>query len=1217
MTEESTPEKHRGANRLFGSGLLSSFLAGIMLLAVLFVVQRHNFLLFHTLVELSSISVAWILFLLVWNTRRFARDDALVVLGIAYLFVGLLDLLHTLSYKEMGVFSDFDAANQATQLWVSARTVEAFGLLLFPFLLGRRVPVLFFMAGYAAATALLLAAIFAWGLFPACYIEGAGLTPFKKYAEYAISLTLAAAMLLLYYRRSRLDRIVACFLMASMSITIAAEATLTLYLKVDGWPNLAGHFLKVASFFLLYLSLIRSGVTRPYEELHQEQANLRETLRLLGLFNEKADLKELMRAVLHFMKELSGCEAVGIRLREGDDFPYFETQGFSSEFVDRGTRLCIEDPDRQVLRDDVGRPVLECMCGDVLLGRFDPSKSFFTEGGSFIANSISEFLRGAAGQGCQAHTRNRCNAEGYQSIALIPLRTKGQTFGLMQFNDPKANRFSSRFVALAERLADNVAIALAQRQAEEMSRRYECVVAASKDMMALVDTEFRYLAANKAYAEAFGVSPEAIIGRRVSEVFGQQVFEDMIRPRAEACLRGDDILYEGWFTFPSTGRRYMSAVYSPYVNTAGQITAYTASGRDITERKTAEEALRQSRALEEATIECSPVALYSIDLDGNVQHWNTSAEKTFGWAAAEVIGKPLPIVPEDKMEEHAAFCVQWGHGEGIAGREVVRLRKDGTRFLGLLSAAPLRDASGNVIGTIGAMEDITERKQAEEELERLMSAIDQADEVVVITDTEATIQYVNPAFEAVTGYASYEAVGQNPRVLKSGIQDAQFYQNMWKTLTNGETWRGRMVNKRKDSSFFTEDAVISPVFDDSGRLVNYVAVKHDVTAKIRLEEQLRQAQKMEAMGTLAGGIAHDFNNILGAMMGYTEIISEEARQGRIPDVQSIDEILRAGDRAKDLVGQILAFSRQTDQSKMAVNLGRLVREALRLLRGALPSTITIEQFVVLDDTTIMANPTQMHQIIMNLCTNAWQAMGNENGVLGIQVQSTTLGPDEAALFPGSAPGKYVRMLVSDTGCGMTEETRLRILDPFFTTKKQGEGTGLGLSVVHGIVRDHGGGITIESTPGEGSTFTILLPAIADQEEVVEQDASDLPRGMEHILLVDDEEKLRNIFGQVLLSLGYMVTVCSDGRNAWETFLEEPSAFDLLLTDLTMPRMNGLELATKIHAARSEMPILLCTGYREDLSSDALRAAGILKILDKPVLRRTLALELRRVMDESR
>ena len=384
--------------------------------------------------------------------------------------------------------------------------------------------------------------------------------------------------------------------------------------------------------------------------------------------------------------------------------------------------------------------------------------------------------------------------------------------------------------------------------------------------------------------------------------------------------------------------------------------------------------------------------------------------------------------------------------------------------------------------------------------------------------------------------------------------------------------------------------------------------------KASLEQQLRQAQKLEAIGTLAGGIAHDFNNILGAVIGFTELARMDIPEGSHARAD-LEQVLKAALRAKDLVRQILTFSRKGTEELSAINVLPITKEALKMLRASLPTTIEIRSRLDLKEAVIQADPTQVHQILMNLLTNAAQAMAEEGGSLEVILTKTALGAEDLGKAPGLIPGPYLELTVKDTGQGIPPEILEHIFEPYFTTKDKGLGTGLGLSVVHGIVKRHGGLIRVESIPGEGSQFRVCLPLLKDVQVAVPKKDQILPTGREHILVIDDEVILTNIVAKALERLGYRVTAMNDFREALVLFEKEPDSFQLVLTDMTMPKMTGDRLAEKILQVRPRMPIIICTGYSERLSEGKARQIGARALLMKPIEVNTLAQKIREILDE--
>jgi len=512
---------------------------------------------------------------------------------------------------------------------------------------------------------------------------------------------------------------------------------------------------------------------------------------------------------------------------------------------------------------------------------------------------------------------------------------------------------------------------------------------------------------------------------------------------------------------------------------------------------------------------------------------------------------------------------------------------------------------------ITVLRDVTRELKRKAEQQRLVTAIEQARESVIITDADGKIEYVNPAFTRITGFSREESLGQTPRLLQSGYHDREFYEQLWQTLLSGQVWQGRFVNQRKDGTRFTELATVSPVRDVTGEITHFVAVKRDITHEVELEDKLRQAQKMEAIGTLAGGIAHDFNNILGAIMGFADMGLLQTEAGS-PVHDALFNIRRAGKRAADLVQQILTFSRQSAAEKYPVAVRPLINESLKLLRASLPATITIHQELTDEDVFVLADPTQLQQVIINLCTNGFHAMQERGGELTVRLQ--VLSGDACPLSTRMGDERCLCLVVADTGTGMAPEVMERIFDPFFTTKKPGEGTGMGLSVVHGIIRDIGGEIRVESTPGQGTTFTIHLPLTEGVPEVEDPGPGELPRGQEHVVVIDDEEDILTTSRMMLEHLGYRATLRDDPVTTLNELVNGGLVCDLVLTDQTMPGLTGLELARRLKESRPDLPVVICTGYSDKVNEESTAEAGAEGLLLKPVELRDLAVLLRDILD---
>lgn len=511
------------------------------------------------------------------------------------------------------------------------------------------------------------------------------------------------------------------------------------------------------------------------------------------------------------------------------------------------------------------------------------------------------------------------------------------------------------------------------------------------------------------------------------------------------------------------------------------------------------------------------------------------------------------------------------------------------------------------------LKETEERRRAEMANAQLVTAIEQSAESVIITDANGLIQYVNPAFERISGYSAQEVIGRKTGFLESGEQSREHYEQLYQTINAGKVWKGPFINRSKSGILYKEEATISPVRNESGEIINFVAIQRDITRVDELERQLRQSQKMQAIGTLAGGIAHDFRNTLALIMGHCEIAL-----GMVPEdsplVFHLNKMMRAGGRAADMVKQILTFSRQGEQHRQPVDLARIVTEAHRFLQSSLPATIEMPSRIDPQAGTVLADPTQLHQVALNLYTNARQAIGTRKGRIETILDRVTLSED-TVMDTGILPaGAYVRLTITDDGPGMNETVLPQIFEPFFTTKRKEEGTGLGLSTVHGIVMGSNGGIRVRSQVGDGTAFEIYLPLLERADIHVEPDPVPVSGGSERLLLLDDNEDIVRMTAQMLSGLGYRVETLTDSEQALQWLQERPDNFDLLVTDNIMPKMTGVELAQQILAARPRFPVVLLTGYADGITSEEAENMGIAGFVVKPFSEYALNLALRKALD---
>jgi PAS domain S-box-containing protein len=643
--------------------------------------------------------------------------------------------------------------------------------------------------------------------------------------------------------------------------------------------------------------------------------------------------------------------------------------------------------------------------------------------------------------------------------------------------------------------------------------------------------------------------------------------------------------------------------------------AYEKLQRENAERRKAEEMLYRREQEIKALVENAPDLIMRLDRDLRFTYLNRAVLRVSGKPHDEFLGK---TDREMGMPEELASFLEGAYRKAFeTGQEQsIEFRTSSAKGLPVFiwsRIAPELDRDGKVATLLIIARDITERIEAEEERRRLAAAVDQAAEGIIVSDSRGVILYANPSESAMTGFSREELVGTSGDEVWRGSPDAALVPVIKKTVSSGRPWSGRVRRQRKDGSLYLSEVTISPIRDTRGTTTNYIGLGRDITKEARIEEQLRQAQKLEAVGTLAGGIAHDFNNILAAIIGNTEIALDETPV--TGPRRNLEQIIKASLRARDLVRQILTFSTRTEQKMTALHLAPLIEETFEMLKVSLPSTISVHLDLAADPDTVCADPPQVQQILMNLSTNAAQAM-DRGGRLDVVLGRTEFGSKDLLPESDMSPGEYLVLSVKDTGCGMDAATAKRVFEPFFTTRGHGRGTGLGLSVVYGIVKGHGGGASVSSAPGEGSEFRIYLPAAAVEVTEEEDGATALQGGSESILFVDDEPDLARL-GEALLSrLGYDVVAKTSSRDALKTFMNDPSKFSLLVTDQIMPEMTGSVLAQHVLRIRPDMPVILITGHSETMSREHAKEIGISEFVMKPVSKQELAGVVRRVLERA-
>ena len=760
-----------------------------------------------------------------------------------------------------------------------------------------------------------------------------------------------------------------------------------------------------------------------------------------------------------------------------------------------------------------------------------------------------------------------------------------------------------------------------EERLKESEANYRFLAEHMHDIVWIVDLDLRTRYVSPSIQEALGFTPEEGMKLNASELLTPESLEWAQKMLAESLQNDKDPAIDPDRTVTVELDFYRkdgsiacveSAMSFIRDENSNPIGVYGLS-RDITRRKQAEELLRASEERYRLITESSLTGIY-IHQDGLFQYVNSPLAEMLGYSPDEMIGKPFWefIVPEDQERAKAFSYARLKGNPAPVQYELRAPTKSGERKLFEVRANVIN--YGGYPAVMGNLVDITERRRAEAERLLLTTAIEQAAETIIITDKHGTIQYVNPAFEATTGYPTKEIIGKHPDFFKSGRHDEDLYRDVGRRLARGEVWRCNFTNKKKDGTIYEETATVSPVKDETGRIVNYVSVTRDVTRELMLQKQLLQAQKMEAIGTLAGGIAHDFNNLLQAILGYSELLLMKKGQ-QDPDRTKLEAIMHAARDGADLVSRILAFGRKGESKFRPIDLNYEVRRVEKLLRRSLPRMIRIDLALDEDLRVIDADPAQIEQVMLNLGVNAHHAMP-DGGQFLIETRNVSLSDEYVSAHLGAKSGKYVLLTVSDTGAGMQPEVLDRVFEPFFTTKTDGEGTGLGLSMVHGIISQHGGYIRCYSEPGRGTSFKIYFPVSECKLTPDLATTREMPAfGTETILLVDDDDRIRNLGRELIEMGGYQVMTARSGEEALEIYAEHGKKISLIILDLIMPGIGGNRCLQELLRVDPDVRVLLASGYSENgitVGENRTSARGFLR---KPYDAKDILVAIRRVLDK--
>ena len=640
--------------------------------------------------------------------------------------------------------------------------------------------------------------------------------------------------------------------------------------------------------------------------------------------------------------------------------------------------------------------------------------------------------------------------------------------------------------------------------------------------------------------------------------------------------------------------------------------------RDISERKHLERKQQDSDSEFQAMFEMASIGLGQTDpLTGRFLRVNPKLCLITGYTAAEMLKLQVrDITHLDDREKDWELFQRVVKGElPDYHMEKRYLRKNGGSVWVNVNMTVIRDEAGRPFRAMASIEDITERRHAESRLLLQSAALEAAANAIVITDTKGLIEWVNPAFTAYTGYSAAEAIGNNSRLLKSGKQDEKFYRDMWTTVSAGEVWHGEIINRRKDGSLYTEEMTITPIRDNKGEIEHFIAVKHDITERKKLEVQFIRAQRMESIGTLASGIAHDLNNILAPIVMSIDLLKSEANDPKTKTL--LNTIATSAQRGAEVIRQILTFARGIEGERIEIQLKHLLKEMGNIIHETFPKNIQLELSTPNDTWMIVGDPTQIHQILLNLCINARDAMPN-GGSLRIGVENAVIDEPYATLHLDARPGHYVQISVTDSGTGMTPDVIDKIFDPFFTTKTLTKGTGLGLSTVMGIVKSHKGFIQVYSEPGKGTTFKVYLPAMRSplEERMKQTQLVGPPQGNdEMVLVVDDEDSILTITSQTLQNFGYRVLTAKNGVEAVAVYRQHRDEIAVVLTDMAMPLMGGLIMIHDLMRINPEIKVIAASGLQGNVDLEQASALGVKHFLTKPYTGGTLLKTLRTILEE--